>query len=170
MAEGVIANLHHGREGAAAEAGHGFDRELAIRIGIAALGNAELAPQRILDAFGAGHVTGGAATDTHNVPARGSCPEHVVERRHAAEGRGRDLRELADPAQSLLRKVAIVVLEGLQQRDGRIGRAPDAFDGLVHICQVQRHERESVFIRGYSCFAAVAVALPRHQTLRLPRR
>ena len=81
----------------------------------APVGNVQMPPQRILDPLRARHVTRRAATDAHDVFARRLHAEHVVERRHARDGRGRDVARLAHAAQRLLRQIAVVLLQRLQE-------------------------------------------------------
>src|SRR5664279_1224442 len=70
-------------------------------------------------------------------------PEHVVEGRDPANRRRRNLRGSADAAQRLLRQVTVMVLQGLKDRDDRIGRATDPLHRLIHVFQVKAHDGKS---------------------------
>lgn len=122
------------------QAGHLFDGELSIEIRICARGNFQMPPQRVLDPLGARHVTRRAATDANDVLAGRLHAEHVVERSDAGDGGGRDIALVANMAQRLLRQIAVVLLQRLQNRDHRIRVAPDACHGLLGKCQINRHE------------------------------
>ncbi len=143
VADRLLLDPHHRGERAAAEAGDALDGEAPLGIGVRAFGNAQVAAQGVLDPFGAAHVAGRAVAHMDDVLAARLMPEHVVEGRDPANRRRRDLRGRADAPQRLLRQVAVMVLQGLKDRDDGVGRAPDALHGLIHVFQVKAHEAKS---------------------------
>ena len=70
-------------------------------------------------------MTGRAAADAENMFARRLVAEHVVEGRNTRDGGGGNLGQLAQALQRLLGQVAVMFLERLQDRDQRLGFAPD---------------------------------------------
>ena len=136
MAVGCLFHLQHRREGAAAQAGHRLDGELPVGIGVIAGRNAQPAAQGVFHPFSSGDVASRAPADAHDELADRLMPEHVVERRDAGEGGGCDLSRVAHAAQGFVRQIAVVLLQRLQNRNHRIGRASDPFHRLVGKGQV----------------------------------
>ena len=100
VANRLLLDPHHRRERAAAEAGDPLDGESPLGIGVRALGNAQVAAQRVLDPLRPAHVAGRAVAHVDDVLAARLVPEHVVERRDPADRRRRDLRGRADAPQA----------------------------------------------------------------------
>src|ERR1019366_7489415 len=156
VADRLILDPHYRSERAAAEAGDAFNSEPPLGIGVRALGNAQVAAQRVLDPLGPAHVAGRAVANMDNVFAARRMPEHVVEGRDPANRCRRDLRSRANALQRLLRQVAVMVLQRLKDRDDPIGRAADALPRLIHVFQVEAH--------------GFPFTVPRHHTFVTPRR
>ena len=132
MAERCFVDLHHGRKRAAAEAGDGFDGELPLRVRVVSLRDVQMPPQRIFHARRARDVAGGATANAHHRLARGFVPEHVVKRRHAFQRGGGDFTYLADALQRFWREIAEAILHRLENRNERLGFAPEPRHGLVN--------------------------------------
>ncbi len=139
VAEGHFIDPDDRREGAAAQAGDGFDGELAGLVGVLAGLDPQVAAQGVLDALRAGHMAGGSAAHANDILADGLMPEVVIERSHSRHGRRRDLRGLANAAERFLGQVAIVILNRLEDRDNRGRFAPNPLDGLVYKCELNGH-------------------------------
>ena len=132
MPERRLVDFDHRRERATAEAGDRLHGEFAPGVGVVAFRDVQVPPQRVLHARRAGDMAGRAPADAHHRFAHRLVPEHVVERGDTFEGRGRDLRRLANTFEGLLRQVAVMILHGLENRDQRLGAAPDARHRLIN--------------------------------------
>ena len=106
------------------------------RIGVGARRNAQMPPQRILHPSPLPHMAGRAAADPDNMFARRLVAEHVVEGRNPGDGSGWNLGQSAEPFQVLLGQVAMMFLERLENRDQRLGFAPDLLHRLFDKVEV----------------------------------
>jgi hypothetical protein len=83
-------------------------------------------------------MAGRADTDANDVLAGRAVAELVVERADAFDVGRTDRRQLADALQRLARQVAIVELQGLEDRQDLVGLGADVFQALIDERKVQR--------------------------------
>ena len=114
----MAVHHQHGREAAAAQAGHFIECELARGVRVGAFGDRQVAPQFFGDLARSRHVASGPMADAHDMFADRRAAEPRIERRHARDFGGSDFGEFAEAAQSFVGQIAIVGLNSLQQRDG----------------------------------------------------
>ena len=148
------AHFHHRRKRAATEAGDLFDGELLRRIGVGARRNAQAPSQCVLHPLRARDMASRAAADAENMFARRLVAKHIVESRNTGDGGGLNLGQLAEAHQDFLGKVAMMLLERLQNRDQRLGFAPDALHRFFDKFEV--HARHTSW-----CLANLMPAGPR---------
>ena len=133
VAEDGVIHLHHRRQRALAEAGHGAQRVLAVGRGdaelvgavLALLRQAQLQAQPLQQVARAARVAGGAAADADGVVALRLQVEQRVERDHAVDLRQRNVGLLGDVFQDFGGKIFVrmMFLDALQDAEQRSGRA-----------------------------------------------
>ena len=77
--------------------------------------------------------------------ARRLVAEHVVKGRNARDGGGANFGQLAQALQRLLGQVAVMFLERLENRDQRLGFAPDALHRFLDKIEVNVGHRSGLF-------------------------
>ena len=120
----------HGREGAAAHAGHPVDAELAVRRSLAVL-DLKLAFEILQDDFAALDVAGRPQTDLDRVAPGRIEPELVVERRHPVDFGCGNFQVIGDEPDRRRRQIGQGILNELQHGDQPAALAP-------HPLQMQR--------------------------------
>ena len=133
-----VVDLHHGRQHAAAKAGHLFDGEQALGVGVLSGGDLQVRAQRAVDRLRAADMTGRANAGLDDVAADGFVAEEMVERRNPGHGGGLDVRDLAKPLQRGGREPVPTCLHRLQKGDQVTRRTTDAGDHRVHFRHVHR--------------------------------
>jgi len=115
---GVIIVVHddHRANGAAAEAGHGLQRELLV---LGSLAGFDFQPPLELIEYSRGppHMAGCALADGADVLAAGCQAKGSIERGHRNHIRERNPQRLSDEPQTLLREIPVLGLDLLKDSD-----------------------------------------------------
>ena len=130
-------NLYHRREGAAPEARHLLDRKDLVRVGVVALGDAQVPIKGVVDDARAFDVAGRPDADADQVPPHRASAELRIERRHALDPGRRNVGNRAHPFERFLGQVAVLLLDGLEDGDDGVRSAADLPDRLVHELAVE---------------------------------
>ena len=105
---------------------------------VAPFGDAQVIVDRVLEDTGSIDVARRSVADAQDVSPHGLEAELVVERRDADDVRRRDLGDLADAPERVLREVTQLGLQSLQDRDDGTSRAPRLFDDAIDDAEVGR--------------------------------
>ncbi len=103
-----------------------------------------MSPQSIFDPFSTANVASSAVAHLHNELPDRFVAKHVIERRHAGNRRSGDPASLTHAEQSFRRQIAIMILDGLEDRDDRFGLAPELVERIINKFQINRHRKFEV--------------------------
>ena len=123
MPVGRVVNHYHRRKRATAQTRDALNGEFAVRAGVIAGGNEQLALDGVLNVLRCLDVAGGAVTDANPVLAGRLETELVIERADTDEVRKADAGHLAGAPQYRLRQIPVLLLNALQDRYGRVHTA-----------------------------------------------
>jgi len=132
MAVDRTVNLHRHRQHAAAQASHFLHRELALRIGILARYDPQLAAEGLVGTFRALHMTGRADTHLDAVAADRAEAELSVKRGDPGHLGLAHAEPFRHGGERVGRQIAVLVLNRLQQGDQMVAPAFHAARKLVY--------------------------------------
>jgi hypothetical protein len=128
---------HHRRQAATAQAGDFVHREGARGVGIGSIGDGEIAAQFFRDLPRSADVAGCPMADADQMFAHRRTAELAVEGGGPGNLGRRDAGDVAETAQRFIGKVAVVGLDGCEERDGGLFAAAVQGDGGFDEGEVQ---------------------------------